>query len=159
MCGLIKRDTLPDVDLGFAFLPRHWGNGYALEAAEATMAYARGALGLKRVVAILSQDNERSAHCSASWASCRGTITMPGDDEVLELYASEPDRELVVAASSWRWASRRPSAGTGSALLPRRRRRPAELRRRGDHGALRLLGDRDRLPGLVYGLCGSSASA
>src|SRR6187549_3783400 len=49
MCGLIKRDTLPDVDIGYAFLPRYWGNGYALEAAEATMAYARGTLGLRRV--------------------------------------------------------------------------------------------------------------
>ena len=88
MCGLIKRDTLPDVDLGFAFLPRHWGKGYALEAAEATMAYARGTLGLARVVAILSQDNERSARLlrKLGFVSER-TITMPGDDEVLALYA------------------------------------------------------------------------
>jgi len=89
MCGLIKRDTLPDVDLGFAFLPRYWGNGYALEAAEATMAYARGALGMTRVVAILSQDNERSARLLVKLGFLpEGTIRMPGDDEELALYAS-----------------------------------------------------------------------
>jgi RimJ/RimL family protein N-acetyltransferase len=89
MCGLIKRDTLPDVDLGFAFLPRHWGNGYALEAAEATMAYARGTLGLTRVVAILSKDNERSARLLVKLGFMpEGTIRMRGDDEELLLYAS-----------------------------------------------------------------------
>ena len=89
MCGLIKRDALPDVDLGFAFLPRHWGHGYALEAAAATMAYARGTLGLKRVVAILSQDNERSARLLVKLGFVpEGAIRMPGDDETLALYAS-----------------------------------------------------------------------
>ena len=89
MCGLIKRDTLPDVDLGFAFLPRHWGHGYALEAAAATMAYARGTLAMKRVVAILSKDNDRSARLLVKLGFApEGTITMPGDDEELDLYAA-----------------------------------------------------------------------
>lgn len=60
MCGLIKRDTLEDVDIGFAFLPRHWGKGYALEAARATMNYGRDVLKLKRIVAITSPDNDSS---------------------------------------------------------------------------------------------------
>src|SRR6187549_3617445 len=38
MCGLLKRDILPDVDVGYAYLPEHWGQGYALEAARATLA-------------------------------------------------------------------------------------------------------------------------
>ncbi|KPV49042.1 hypothetical protein SE17_34840, partial [Kouleothrix aurantiaca] len=33
MCGLIKRDTLDAPDIGYAFLPRAWGQGYAREAA------------------------------------------------------------------------------------------------------------------------------
>ena len=50
MCGLIKRDTLQDVDLGFAFLSRFWGNGYAYEAAAAVMSYAATRLRIDRIV-------------------------------------------------------------------------------------------------------------
>ena len=61
MCGLLKRDSLEDVDIGFAFLPEYWGRGYAYEAASAVMAYGSSALGLNRIVAITSVDNESSA--------------------------------------------------------------------------------------------------
>lgn len=61
ICGLIKRDWLEDVDIGFAFLPRYWGRGYAHEAAAAVMEYGRNALGLSRIVAITSPDNASSA--------------------------------------------------------------------------------------------------
>ena len=61
MCGLIKRETLDDIDLGFAFLPAFWGNGYAFEAASAVMTHGRATLGLRRIVAILSQGNCRSS--------------------------------------------------------------------------------------------------
>jgi RimJ/RimL family protein N-acetyltransferase len=60
MCGLIKRDNLADVDIGFAFLPEYWSQGYALEAAAAVMNYGREALGLRRIVAITSPDNDAS---------------------------------------------------------------------------------------------------
>src|SRR5581483_8131396 len=61
LCGLLKRDGLEDVDLGFALRPKFWSQGYAFEAATATMAYARSALGLSRLLAIASPDNDRSA--------------------------------------------------------------------------------------------------
>jgi RimJ/RimL family protein N-acetyltransferase len=60
MCGLLKRDWLADVDIGFAFLPRFWAKGYAFEAASGVLAHARDALGLKRVVAITSPENATS---------------------------------------------------------------------------------------------------
>jgi RimJ/RimL family protein N-acetyltransferase len=60
MCGLLKRDSLPDVDVGFAFLPRYWSRGYALESAGAVMNYGREVLGLRRIVAITSPDNDAS---------------------------------------------------------------------------------------------------
>jgi RimJ/RimL family protein N-acetyltransferase len=59
-CGLVRREGLDHVDLGFAFLPRYRSSGYAIESATAVMAYARDVVGLKRVVAIVSPDNERS---------------------------------------------------------------------------------------------------
>ena len=60
ICGLLKRDALEDVDLGYALLPEHWSKGYALEAASAVMAYAAGGLGLRRVVAITDVFNQSS---------------------------------------------------------------------------------------------------
>jgi ribosomal-protein-alanine N-acetyltransferase len=62
MCGLLKREVLEDVDIGFAYLPQFSGHGYATEAALATMHYGRTTLGLKRIVAITAPDNEASQH-------------------------------------------------------------------------------------------------
>lgn len=60
ICGVLKRDTLPDPDIGFAFLPSFWNQGYAHEAAAAVMIHARETLGLQRILAITSPDNEAS---------------------------------------------------------------------------------------------------
>lgn len=60
MCGLLRRETLADVDIGFAFLPGFWSKGYALESAAAVKAYGLNTLGLKRIVAITNPDNEAS---------------------------------------------------------------------------------------------------
>lgn len=60
ICGLIKRETLEDVDLGFAFLARHTGRGYAIEAAAATLVHGRRDHGLKRIAAITDPENDRS---------------------------------------------------------------------------------------------------
>jgi RimJ/RimL family protein N-acetyltransferase len=60
MCGLIKRDTLEDVDIGYAFLPKFWGKGYAVEAALSVKAYAKDVIGLKRIVAITDPANKGS---------------------------------------------------------------------------------------------------
>ena len=59
--GLVKRDTLPDADIGFAFLPAYWSQGYAVESAAAVMKYARETLRLDRILAITSPDNDASA--------------------------------------------------------------------------------------------------
>jgi len=60
ICGLIKRDVLDDVDVGYALLPEFCGAGYAAEAAAAALAHARDVLGLSRVVAVVNPDNARS---------------------------------------------------------------------------------------------------
>jgi RimJ/RimL family protein N-acetyltransferase len=60
ICGLIKRDWLEGVDVGFAFLPAFRGMGYAREAAAATLEYARTTLGLDRILAIVSPENDDS---------------------------------------------------------------------------------------------------
>jgi RimJ/RimL family protein N-acetyltransferase len=60
MCGLLKRDSLADVDIGFAFLPQYRSKGYAYESAAGVMEYARSNLGLRRIVAISDADNTGS---------------------------------------------------------------------------------------------------
>ena len=60
ICGLLKREVLDDVDIGYALLPEFWSHGYALESASAVVSYAREKLGLKRVVAVTNPDNRSS---------------------------------------------------------------------------------------------------
>jgi ribosomal-protein-alanine N-acetyltransferase len=59
-CGLLQRDFLPLPDIGYAFLSRHWGQGYALESAEAVLRHARGPLGLAALHAITAFRNPAS---------------------------------------------------------------------------------------------------
>ena len=56
ICGLLKRDELPEPDIGFALLPDFWNKGFAFEAATAVLQDAR----LERVLAITSLENDAS---------------------------------------------------------------------------------------------------
>jgi [ribosomal protein S5]-alanine N-acetyltransferase len=60
MCGLLHRDILPDVDIGYAFLPAYWGGGFACEAARATLEHGARQSGLTRVIGVVSQGNAAS---------------------------------------------------------------------------------------------------
>ena len=57
ICGLVKRDFLADVDIGFSTAARHWGRGFAYEAASALMAHARRVHGLSRIAGIAHPEN------------------------------------------------------------------------------------------------------
>jgi len=88
MCGLVKRDTLRDPDLGFAFLARHRGAGYAEEAARATLRHAANDLGLPRLAAVVTPGNERSASLLEKLGFARESTTpWNGDDkDVVEIW-------------------------------------------------------------------------
>ena len=60
MCGLVKRDSLDDIDIGFAFLPQFIGKGYGFEAASATLRYAQTVLQLNKIIAIVNPENADS---------------------------------------------------------------------------------------------------
>ena len=60
ICGFVRRDFLPDADIGFAFLPQYERHGYAFETARAALKYGGERLNFRRVLAIASQDNEAS---------------------------------------------------------------------------------------------------
>lgn len=88
ICGLLKRDNLGDVDLGFAFLERFWGRGYAYEAARGSLEYAATRLGATRVLAITVPGNTRSiAVLERLGFKYESEFSHPGSDEVLALYA------------------------------------------------------------------------
>jgi len=57
MCGLVKRDALDDVDIGYAYLPKYWSKGYGVEAALGVKEFARDVVKLKRIVAIVDPAN------------------------------------------------------------------------------------------------------
>jgi ribosomal-protein-alanine N-acetyltransferase len=60
MCGLVDRDGLDHHDIGYAYLARHAGQGYATEAARVVLAHAREALGHETILAITAPDNAPS---------------------------------------------------------------------------------------------------
>jgi RimJ/RimL family protein N-acetyltransferase len=89
MCGLIKRDTLEDVDIGYAFLPDFWGRGYAVEAAQAVMSHAKEVLELKRVVAIVDPANVGSIRVLEKLGMVFEKMVKLSEDDIdLRLYAT-----------------------------------------------------------------------
>ena len=93
MCGLIKREELDDVDIGFAFLPQFTGRGYAYEAAAATLHYGYTVLGLKHIVAITDPDNERSIRLLQKLGlRLEKTIRLSAGGPVSNLFVPDQDR-------------------------------------------------------------------
>ena len=88
--GFVKRDSLPDADIGFAFLPQFCGQGYAVESAHAAMQYGKDILGLKRVLAITSQDNESSGKLLEKIGlKFESLIKQPHDTAELKLFSTD----------------------------------------------------------------------
>lgn len=90
ICGLVKRAGLEDVDIGFALLPRYRGRGYAHEAAAAVLRYGRDVIGLNRIVAIASSDNESSIRLLEKIGlRFEQMIRLPGGTEDIKLFSVE----------------------------------------------------------------------
>jgi RimJ/RimL family protein N-acetyltransferase len=88
ICGLLKRDALPDPDIGFAFLPAYWSQGYAREAATAVLQYARETLGLPRLLAIVNPGNAGSIRLLERLGFRYASVTRLTPDSVdVDLYA------------------------------------------------------------------------
>jgi len=91
ICGLLKREYLDDVDLGFALLQRFWGQGYAQEAAETMMHHARVKLGLRRIVATAKPHNRDSEKLLKKIGfRFERMIQTPKSDTESKLFSSEP---------------------------------------------------------------------
>ncbi len=94
ICGLVKRPGLNDVDIGFAFLPEFCGYGYAIESAKAVMHHAQYDLGLNKVVAITSPDNQNSTRLLEKLEfEYVKMIGLPNTDDQVRLYSWLPANE------------------------------------------------------------------
>ena len=87
ICGLVKRDSLPDVDVGFAFLEQYWSKGYAAESAAAVLAWGREQLRLSRIIAITAPDNAGSiAVLGKIGLRFERMVKLTGDSQELRLF-------------------------------------------------------------------------
>ncbi len=90
MCGLLKRDNLPDTDIGFAFLPKYWMKGFAFESASAVLKYAKENCGLKRVLGIVNPGNAASIRVLEKLGfKFERMVKMPKDDFEIKLFATD----------------------------------------------------------------------
>lgn len=87
MCGLVKRDFLDDIDIGYALLPEFYGQGYAVEAAAAILDFAKQNLKLHRIVAITIESNRPSQRVLEKIGlRFERKFFAPGDEEELMLW-------------------------------------------------------------------------
>jgi RimJ/RimL family protein N-acetyltransferase len=90
LCGFVKRDWLPDVDIGFAFLPQYRSQGYARESASAVRRYGHEVLGLTRIVAIVSPENADSIRLLEKIGlRFEGMVRPVNEDADIKLFAAE----------------------------------------------------------------------
>jgi len=107
ICGLIKRDTLDDVDVGFAFLPEFRSHGYAYEAARATLEHGRQEFGLSRIVAIVSPENHASIRLLQKLGlGLERAVQLAGDEDEVYLFGPAPAENPPAGAAG-------PLTGTG----------------------------------------------
>jgi RimJ/RimL family protein N-acetyltransferase len=89
MCGLLKRDNLPDVDIGFAFLPKYWMKGYAFESASSVLKYAKETIGLKRILGIVNPNNAASIRVLEKLGlKYESMVKMPQDNFEIKLFSA-----------------------------------------------------------------------
>ena len=87
LCGLLRRPTLDAPDLGYAFLPAYWSQGYASEAAAAALDYGQRGLGLGRIVAIVAPENYRSIKLLEKLGFQFEQLRRAGGDDVVMVFA------------------------------------------------------------------------
>lgn len=90
MAGLVKREFLADVDLGYAFLPVGRGAGYATEACRGIMEFASRAFHLRRLAAIVSPGNAASIRVLERLGFQRaGQVRFPDNGDLCEHFLCE----------------------------------------------------------------------
>ena len=90
ICGLVKRELLPDADIGYAFLPAYWRQGYAFESTSAVKRYGLSKLGQQRILAIVNPENASSIRVLEKLGlEFVRMVRMADDSPEICLYSSE----------------------------------------------------------------------
>jgi RimJ/RimL family protein N-acetyltransferase len=98
MCGLLKRESLDDVDIGYAFLERFWSKGYGFESTSAVLEHSRNTIGLKRIVAVISPGNQSSiALIEKLGFKFEKKLRLAGYDEDSMLFGRDFPLEISIA--------------------------------------------------------------
>lgn len=88
MCGLLRRDGMADVEIGYAFLPEFWSQGYAGEAVAAILRAAVCLHGLRRVIAVVNPSNAESRRLLEKLGfQLEGDVTLPGETTAIHQFA------------------------------------------------------------------------
>jgi ribosomal-protein-alanine N-acetyltransferase len=89
MSGLIKRDGLENVDIGFALHPDYTGKGYAFESTAAVLDYAREVLKLAVIDAITTAENEHSISLLKKLGlEYKKMVSLPGNQKEYMLFSA-----------------------------------------------------------------------
>jgi ribosomal-protein-alanine N-acetyltransferase len=59
-CGFGRIGETSEIELGYLFARKHWGEGYASEIAEATIDYGFNKLGFREIIALTDLENTAS---------------------------------------------------------------------------------------------------
>ncbi len=90
ICGLVKRDALEHIDIGFAFLPEYEGKGFGFESASAVMDYAKNTLNIKTIAGITNSDNKSSiALLEKLGLHFQKMILLPNETEEIMLFVTQ----------------------------------------------------------------------
>lgn len=88
VCGLLYRERIDITDVGGAFLPGYQRKGFGLEAASGVIEYGYTTLGVAKIVALTSKENQASiALVGRLGMSFERTVKMTDDDPGTALYS------------------------------------------------------------------------
>lgn len=88
ICGILKREFINDLDIGFAMLPKYENNGYGYEAANATLTFAKHKLKISRIVGFTLDYNNHSINLLNKLGfKFEKMIRLPNNDENMALFA------------------------------------------------------------------------
>ncbi len=87
MCGLIDRDGIEMLDIGFSFLKEYRGKGFAFESSKAVIEFAKNTLKVDKIAAITTLNNIKSSNLLKRLGfKFDKNIFIPNDTEELRLF-------------------------------------------------------------------------